>query len=377
MYYSLLDKQIEELMLLPKDGGLYTKPGSSIQWKFTPYSSVESFFKTVQRLKNKTICVILNVENVHRLKQHGIDLSKVYFISDCEVRYVMAIEIGIKKENIFKVLNRGNKYFMEKDFKIMFDQGIMNPDFGNTPALRKLAESICRNLTMISDTNHFTSRLENFEKVEQFENLGGGAFEDAKVSTCIVKINPNKKDHKLKIIGANKDIIYDGIPRFVPGRDVDEFIWADAIVKMNLPGFDANCGDLYTADVLPPKKKDDKISLIFTVGKNNETSFGRMLSCDRSQLQDATGYGSHKVVMSKSTSLSKIGPLKYAGPEYGCGHNCVSIICESEQQAKDTIEYLNSDKVKRLVKVLKTSGAINTKGIFRKIPNLLQKSKWN
>jgi len=377
MDYFLLEKQIEELMLLPKDGGLYNKPDSAIQWKFTPYESVKSFFGKIERLKNQTICVILNVENVLRLKQQNFDLTKTYFISDCEVRDVLAMGIGLKKENIFKILNRGNKYFMEQNFKIIFDQGVMNPNFGNTPALRKLAESICRNLTMIADTNHFTQRLENFEKVEQFENLGGGVFQDAKVSTCIVKIDPNKKDHKLKIIGKNKDIIYNGIPRFVPGRDVEEFLWADAIVRMNLPGFDANCGDLYTADVIPPKRKDNKIPLIFTVGRINENNFGRMLYCDKSQLQDATGYGSHKVVMSKSTSLSKIGPLKYAGPEYGCGHNCVSIICESKQQALDTIEYLNSDKVKRLVKVLKTSGAINTKGIFQKIPNLSQKSKWN
>lgn len=368
-------KQIEELMIIPKNGGNYNQPLTAIQWKFTPEVIIRKWLNRFLRLKSKTICVILNVEIVLYLIKINYDMNKIYFVSDCEERTIIAKKFGIRDENIFKIYKIGNKCFIKQGTDMIFNEGIMNPDFGNTPELRRVAEKICKRLTLISDTNHFAQRLDNFNNVEQFENLGRGAFKDAEVTTCISRINPKKDDNKIKIIGGNKSITYEGIPYFVPGNDLDEFIWADSIVKKGLPGFDANCGALYTQDVIPPKT--DSIPLIFTVGKQNEKEFGRMLECDISQKRDATGYGGYKVAMSKSTAIGKIGALKFAGPEYGCGHNCVSIICKSRKETIDTITYLQSDKVKRLVKVLKGSGVINTKGIFRKIPNLSQSGLWN
>ena len=77
---------------------------------------------------------------------------------------------------------------------------------------------------------------------------------------------------------------------------------------------------------------------LFKAFEENEDGFGRMLDCDMSQIQNATGFGKHKVVMSKSTQLGRIGnAIKYAGPQYGCGHNCVSIICDSKKESSEAI----------------------------------------
>lgn len=384
---NLVIEKIEQIMKFPKKNGTgsfhYAKPDMAVQWKFTPFSLVSRLLHKLLKRKhlNKLkICVILNVENVERLLLNGVDAKNIYFVSDCEERTYLAESFGLQDENIFKIKQVGKSFYLnEKDTYTMkhFDWGIINPDFGKTPELRRLAESICKKVYLICDTNHFSQRLQNFENVKEFENLGGGIFDDALVSVATSVIDSDSTSVNLKIIGGNKNTTINEIPSFVPSKNINDFKWADKIMRMNLPGFDANCGDLYTGDVISPKTKESTIPLIFTVGKENNKEFGRMLDCDMSQIQNATGFNKHKVIFSKSTMLEKIGAIKYAGPEYGCGHNCVSIICNSKKEAIETIDYLKSDKVKRLVKTLKSFGAINTKGIFKKIPNLKCSAQWN
>lgn len=386
-------QQIEEIMKYPKPnatGGAYWyPPDSALQWQFTPFSAVSRVLRNLLKRKNLNklnICVILNVENVKRLLLNGVKAKNIYFVSDCEERTFLAKKWGIKDTNILKlswvgkraVLNDKEKYNMK-----YFDEGIINPDFGKTPELRKVAVEICKKVTMISDTNHFAQKLDRFQNVESYENLGRNVF-DVECTTCISRINPDKSNNKLKIIGKDKTITYNDIPKFVPNEYTAEFLWADSVLSKNFSGLNwVGCGELYRQDVIAPKNKSKGIPLIFNVGKETDKDFlntnskaPSLLFCDRKQISKATGFGEHKVIISKSTQLGWTGVIKYAGPEYGCGHNCVSIICGSKKEAIDTIKYLKSDKVKRLISVLKSSSKINTKGIFTKIPALKFESQW-
>ena len=80
------------------------------------------------------------------------------------------------------------------------------------------------------------------------------------------------------------------------------------------------------------------------------------------------GFGEHKVVFSKNSSIGNIGPIKYADPTFGCAANAYFIKVVSKTVANNLISYLKSKIIKISIKTLKHASCTNSKGLLNQLP---------
>jgi hypothetical protein len=251
-----------------------------------------------------------------------------------------------------------------------FDVVLLNPPFDYIRDFRKLAEKLSKNLVvLVSDVNSMDYDG-SFDNISMYKNLGGGVF-NVQMTTCYSIIDTKNKITSTTIL--NKDNNSITVPRvpFLPGDDLTSWVNAVNIANLNLPGYSVVWAKL---DKKKIKKRADGIKIITFNGKKNEP-FQYVLG-DHSHKDEVTNLGVHKVIMAKNSTIGKLGPVKYAGPEFACSHGVVSISFDTEQEAKNVVDYLNSDVVAKLVKGIKTKSIVNSQGVLSKIPQMKFLPQW-
>jgi hypothetical protein len=314
--------------------------------------------------KGDTFAVWFNIELVFLLlSKYNINPTKITFIGDD----------ADKKQ---KWVNfQGVEYvdYQEESIKDMnFTYTLMNPAFDITNESFEMAKSITKEkIFMICQTSAF-ERKKMFENLEYYEALGVNAF-DEQILTALSIYNINGAENtEVKFRDGTKDMVSD--TQIVPGEDnKEEWKFACNVIAKNLEGIEVNYGALERPKV---KQSTTGIPLIFNVGKTGDEEFSDVIICDLEQKEKATGFGHHKVVFNKNGDIGKIGAIKYAGPEYGTGHNTMSIIVNSKETALAYIEYLKSEPVTKMVKGIKSNTVVNKKGVFQFIPKIEHKDKW-
>jgi hypothetical protein len=314
--------------------------------------------------KGDNFSVWFNIELVFLLlSKYNINPKKIAFIGD---------DSDKKKK---WVSTFGIEYidYQEESIKDMnFTYTLMNPAFDITNESFEMAKSITKEkIFMICQTSEF-ERKKMLENLEYYEALGNDAFNE-QILTALSVYNINGSNNtEVKFRDGTRDIVAD--IQMVPGKDnKDEWKFACSVISKELEGIKVNYGALERPKV---KQASTGIPLIFNVGKSDDEEFSDIIICDIEQKEKATGFGYHKVVFNKNGAPEKIGAIKYAGPEYGTGHNTMSIIVDSKETALAYIEYLKSDSVAKMIKGIKSNTVVNKKGVFQFIPKLEHKDKW-
>lgn len=332
---------------------VYTNPNI-----FTGLLSKEKF------RKGDTFCVWFNIESVFLLlSKYNIDPKKITFIGDDSDKKKKWVEtFGVRYID-----------YQEESIKDMkFTYTLMNPAFDITVECFEVAKLITtEKIFMISNTSAF-ERKKMLENLEYYEALGGNAF-DEQIMTALSVYNINGAEYtEIKFKDGVKETVED--IQMVPGVDnKDEWKFACNVIAKKLEGIEVNYGALERPKV---KQATTGIPLIFNVGKASDDDFSDIVICDLEQKEKATGFGKHKVVFNKNGAPGKIGSIKYAGPEYGTGHNTMSIIVDSKEIALAYIDYLKSEPVSKMVKGIKSNTVVNKKGVFQFIPKLELKDQW-
>ena len=253
-----------------------------------------------------------------------------------------------------------------------FTYTLMNPAFDYTNESFEIAKEITiEKILMISQTSAF-ERKKMFKNLESYEALGGNGFNE-QIMTALSVYNMNgTNETQVKFKDGAKATVSN--IQVVPGEDnKEEWQFACNIISKGLDGIEVNYGAMESPKVIQAK---DGIPLIFNVGKVGDNNFSKIIVCDVSQKDKATGFGEHKVVFNKNGAPGKIGAVKYAGPEYGTGHNTMSIIVDSKETALKYIDYLRSEEVSKMVKGIKSNSVVNKKGLFNLIPKMEYKDQW-
>ena len=312
--------------------------------------------------KSDTFCVMFNIEIVFLLlSKYNINPSKITFVGDDADKKKKWVEYqGVKYINREKLNN------------MKFTYTLMNPAFDKTAECFAQAKSITTEKVLIVCQSSHMERKQMLNNLEYYEALGDKAF-DEQIMTSLAVYDMNGCDEtNIKFKDGAKTVIKNITA--VPGEDnKDDYEFACKVINKCLQGIEVNYGALESPKV---KQSEDGIPLIFNVGSVGDDSFSKILFIDKEQQKYATGYEKHKVVFNKNASIGNIGAIKYAGPEYGTGHNTMSIITDSKETALKYIDYLQSDKVKSLVRGIKTGAIVNKKDIFKLIPILEHKDKW-
>lgn len=373
--YDFQIKQLEEIMKTKKDGGVYYRPDQSLQWNFTPGQVLENLPKTILQLKNSLWCVIINVEICIYLNKLGVPFENITYLADCKEREWLAKAWGVK--NVAKVKNIGKKIYIDiKDMKKKFDGVVFNSDFSDIQAFRSIAESLSKRfVVMITDTAHFQDNKGRFDKVVEFKYLGDKVFPTAQITAAraVVDVTVNGKYSTVIKNQNNESLVLKTRPLCVPGPNLKDFAWAQTILSLSLKGYDAFYGDLYYNQI---KEDLTGIPIIFNTGREEDKDFSKVIYMSKKLKEKATGLGRNKAIVNKNGALFKLGPIKFAGEEYGTGHNAVSVYVKDKKEFDVMKDYLQSEKVKRLIKVLKSATIINGVSFWKLIPHHSEDSKW-
>jgi hypothetical protein len=314
--------------------------------------------------KSDTFCVWFNIELVYLLlSKYNINPNKIMFAGD---------DADKKKKWVETFGVRYIDYQEESIDNMKFTYTLMNPGFDITIECFETAKNITEEkIFMISNTSAF-ERKKMLENLAYYEALGVHAF-DEQIMTALSVYNINGAEYtEVKFKDGTKEIVTD--IQMVPGENnIKEWKFACSVIAKKLDGIEVNYGALERPKV---KQATTGIPLIFNVGKASDDDFSDIVICDIEQKEKATGFGKHKVVFNKNGAPGKIGAIKYAGPEYGTGHNAMSIIVDSKEIALEYIEYLKSEPVARMVKGIKSNTVVNKQGVFQFIPKMELKDQW-
>ena len=322
----------------------------------TPQKLVEEILSNIQLGDN--ILVMFNLEFVISLLYlHNINPDRITFYSDHENKSLMCAHMGVK-------------YVTELDTAMKFDVVLLNPPFDYIRHFRELSEKMANDKVVLVSDVASMDYDGSFDNIAFYKNLGGSVF-DVQMTTCYSIIDPvNKVSSTIVANKKNESIVVSKVP-FLPGDDLTSWSNAVNVTNLKLPGYDIVWARLYKNKI---KKTTSGIKIIIFNGKK-DGPFDYIIG-DSDHSNDVANLGVHKVILAKNSTIGKLGPAKYAGPEYGCSHGIVSIAFATEQEARDAADYLNSDLVAKLVKGIKTKAILNNQSVLSRIPKLQYKSQW-
>jgi site-specific DNA-methyltransferase (adenine-specific) len=279
---------------------------------------------------------------------------------------------AVNKHKLVGDYQVGNALTM--DFNGMkFDVVIGNPPYknGNNSSFYKkfinLSMKIAPIVAMIVPSS-------NFSKVQSFKNISyysyqGTVFPGIQlvISWFIWQKNYNSLCYMHK---SNTSVHFNDIT-VTPTNDSIIYNLVNKISK-NANGFDINGGKLLRKHAMVDS---NGIWCIWSGGKANK-DFDKC-KVNISQKYLLNGFEQHKVVFSEISTVTTIGPIKYAGPEYGCANSSRFIVVKNEKEANNIIQYLNSKLIKAIIPTIKGTSAHNTKSVFKYIPSIDLSKEWS
>jgi hypothetical protein len=366
------------------------------QWQFT---DLDLFDINRYELKDKTFGIIINHEDIPQLILKGVKAEQIIFFSDCDFRTAVAEKESVK---VFRLPTTNNKAETKKNIEGFIKEiknmkklnyVLNNVPFGLLKEFKALAETLAEDKALIiSGSRDYHGYPELFENVELYKYLGA-CFPNAKVTASVAHINP-KGVSQLKIIDKdNKEHIASPNPPIPPGDDINIWLNALNVLKLNLPGYFPGAAK-GSIDRKSAKIDPNGIPVIFSAGtrgsvfdESNRATTSEQLVKDNTKYCWATidpaqahligGLGLHKTVVTHAANEpGHLGNPKYAGPDWGCGTNCWYLPCKDEQDVAECIKYLTHPEVVKLVKGLKSSVTSNSQNVWKKIPYHSQASKW-
>jgi hypothetical protein len=341
---------------------------TAIQTNFTPRYTIKQLSIL---LGCKSVVVFINPEVVNYLVDLGYPAEKITFFSDDELKQEIFLQginctiLPLNKENIMK-------------YKKHFDGGSINPAFGISREMRKIAESMVKGKLLVVTPNRDLEDRKYLENIEYYKNLSNTAFDEA-IYTSLLVVDTENKPETITVEstdGRESTVVTD--MTCIPQNDIENWIFAEKVFSLKLPGYSNTyiSQGVYYPDF---NKVDVGAKVIFKVGrpdKPDEFLLTKTIDSEDPSISKVKGFGYHKMVVSRMANPYKRTVAKYAGPDWGTSHNVVAINFESKEEALKAIDYYNSDKVLKLIKGF-ASRKSNNNQFFASIPNHMYSDKWD
>lgn len=297
--------------------------------------------------------------------------SKQIYASDID-----RLQTIVCNTNFKKALN--DKHFKfnveQKDFKdvdIKSTVVLSSADFTTTNEFVPKFRSQGCDVLLLTRPNKNRYASTHISEISKYKFLG------TTISTtpiCAMYFNNKTDDDTVEFFNDN-DSIKINKPQFLPAHDLTSFVYAHELIEQGFDGFKSNYGSYYIND---PKVVNNpgKIQLIYQVGGENKP-FRKTVGVDEKIITEREGVGKHKVVISKNGNRGRKSILKYAGPEFGTGHNAIWIQVKDQDEAEQIINYYNSPAITKLILSLNGTSPANGVGFWRKIPHYSYETQVN
>jgi hypothetical protein len=221
----------------------------------------------------------------------------------------------------------------------------------------------CQRLIMVSRNNKIDYTKSKISEITIFRHL-----ERSPTSFLSMMVFEPVKHNKIVTFTDGEITINVDNPPFLPGTDLRRYAYAYEVNQLGLPGIQATYGSYYSTH---PKvlANPGRTPLIYQVGTKDK-GFLKIIKVSSKIVTPQEGVGRHKVVISKNGNPTNQSILKYAGPEYGTGHNALWIEVADPDNAERMIEYWESDPIRTLSLELNSNNPANGKGFWRQIPTM-------
>lgn len=176
-----------------------------------------------------------------------------------------------------------------------------------------------------------------------------------------------KKDKKVRFTNGSTSVLVDN-PPFLPSSDLTSYAYAHEVLDQGWNGYEANYGPMYSNDERIVNNPG-RTPLIFQVGPEGE-GFREVIKVSSKILTGREGVGKHKIVISKNGNRGRQSVIKYAGPNYGTGHNTLWVEIDSPDQAEEMIKYWKTPAVKALCEALTATSPANGVSFWASIPTM-------
>jgi hypothetical protein len=391
MYDATLEQQHDALQLiistLRERSNDKNPDFSSTKCKFeainVPYTRPELFKEMLEHTsatKQSSICVMFSIELAEYLYMLGYeDITLITDEKDSTIDAIIG-KLPRYKYNTIKELG----------VNVKFDVVIGNPPYQNgsdkkfyVEFLNKAKELAPVNAFVIPVS--FFDDQSKFKEIAVFKNLGRYFGKNAKMGVCYFVRNKSKTTTKL--IDCNGQVLELDDVTSAMSRDVKDYSIHKKIeafmLSTNNSGWQLHNGslDLGVADA---NQVINGIKCITSAGKPKASHPARYQKedftwwmVDPKFQSEVEGEGLHKVIVSADSNPEKIGAIKYASTEFGCGNRAYFMRVANKEEATNLIAYLNSNVIKALVRSLKAFTAKNSKTVFKQIPYIDLSKQWS
>ena len=282
-------------------------------------------------------------------------------------------------ENICK--KRGLRYIgindLENNKNMKFDVVVGNPPYQNGKDKQFYQQFVIKAfeiapiVAMVTPSGWVSASGKNKKffntvignRLTSYKFLGDTAF-DAQIITVYFICNRLTPHNSAVVNGCEVSDV--NVLSFLPAGGINESKLVQKIQSSGVNGpIIAKIGTLYRKDTVFDELGIKCIASAGREGGDYDWNYVSNIHLTNGQIK---GHGLHKVVFSGFTSIGKLGAVKYAGPDYACGAQCLFIEVPSEQCANNLIAYLNSKIFKFCIKVLKSAVCSNSRNMLKSLP---------
>ena len=202
-----------------------------------------------------------------------------------------------------------------------------------------------------------------------YKYLGDSAFDIQLLTVYFICDNNNNTGSVRVIAKEDSGDLPTNLITFLPSKNINSLYAINVFTKaaeLN-GGYTAIKGSLNRNRVITADSNSG-VKCIFGCGRKGEGFDWKYIDNAHLVAGDVVGNGVHKVIVSRVTSVGKLGELKYAGPEYVCSQSVYYIAVTDEKEATEVIQWLSCESVKKVVKEMKATVCSNSQAIFAAIP---------
>lgn len=290
--------------------------------------------------------------------------SKQLFGSDIDTTQVKVASSNLKRainDNTF-IINIEQHDCMKVRTK--FDYVISNLDYSTinrfVPMWRKQSKLLI--ITGRANQNSYTET-----KIHELTAYRYLALTGSFTPQCMMVFEPFKTNKLVTITNGSLSLLVDN-PPFLPNSDLIQYQYALEVLDHQFKGYTATYGSYYTNSKEVVNNPGD-VPLIFQVGKEGD-DYRKIVYVGKNIITPSEGVGQHKIVISKNGGRNHQSPVKYAGPEYGTGHNALWIKMEDPSEAEKFIKYWNTEAIAMLSRALSATSPANGTAFWSRIPTI-------
>jgi hypothetical protein len=237
-------------------------------------------------------------------------------------------------------------------------------DFGTTnnfvPFYRNLSEEVI----IVTRANKHSYESNRINDIYTYRYLG--VSQQSSVPLCIMHFSRTKKTNDVRFTDGTRYVNITN-PTFLPGEDLDGYLYASEVLALGLEGYKANYGTLSRETC---RASSGSQLVIFGVG-TKESDYGQEFRVSKKIVSDKDGLGVHKLVVSKNGNRGQKSIIKYASPDVALGHTTLWIELTDPKDFKKINKVWEKEPAyDKLIRILKETSPANGLDFWSSVPNI-------